>query len=427
MVSRRQLLTGGAALGAGLVGGVAVAPAKWLPGPVARERTELRPIPELSVHPPVTTAHADAARADLRDAIAQAETAVENAPDDADPPGIIDPRSSLESAREYAKDTEGEATWETLGEVRRGMESAGWAIGAARVMSGDASGEALAARARDIQSRIESIRDGTTYEVGDPSAGLARLYWVEKLLALGYLDSYRNGTYMGQDEPSTEYDSHDIVSTWASHLMARRYAGDAAHLRDDYRAGLTDTRSLRDVVENAEAGLRAAALECTPDAEEFDRVHAELDEMDPGPYRTFRGQVFYARQNADVRDPEGPWKGVALYRAVENAETVLTCRGCAYARENAALDPGGEVTATMLATAKREGLRLLTRHKRTDRPLLTVLIREPRRLLWAGDSELERSRETDHPKARAYGKYLRAIGYLRAVTDVTARLDRPDS
>ncbi|MFB6169856.1 MAG: hypothetical protein ABEJ06_01805 [Haloarculaceae archaeon] len=428
--SRRQLLAGGAALSAGLVGGVAVAPAKWLPGPVARERAELRPVPELDVNPPVSTAHADAGRAALQDVIGRAERAVERVPADATPPGIVEPAQSLDSARDYATDAEG-ATWEALGQVRLGATAAGRAIGAARVMTGEASGQALAARARDIQSRIEAVRDGVDYEVGSASAGLARLYWVERLLALGYLNSYRDGTYAGQDDPTTEYDDRDVVSTWASHHAARRYVDDATWLARDYRVGLDETTALRDHVETAERALRSDARACTPDAEEFDRVQTDLDAMEPGPYRTFRGQVFAARQNADVRRPRGPWAGVALYRAVENAETVLTCRGCDYAREQGTLDPGESVSGTTLATAKREGLRLLARHRRAgaDRPLLAVLLREPRRLLWAGDLELKRRgrHDVDHPAARAYATYLRAVGYLRAVPEVTARLDRPDS
>lgn len=428
-LSRRQFLAGGTVLAGGVAGCVSVAPAKYLPEAIATRRTALRPVPQLSPSPPVSTEHAEAARSALADAIKRAEKAVARRPEEVDLPGVAEPETSLNSARSHAESARGTSTWATLSTVRRGMKYAGEAIGSVRVMTDDASGEYLASRARDLQSRIERIHRDIEYAVAEPSAGLARLYWVEKLLALGYLNSYRDGTYMGQQSPTTSYQPRDVVRTWGSHFEARRYAADAAALLRDYRAGVSDTERLLSHVEPAEAAIRAEANDCTPTTDEFDRRDAAIEQLEPGPFRTFLWQVFFPRQTADVRSPDGPWKGVALYRAVSNAEVVLTCAGSEYARQHAEFDAGDDVTPAMLDRAKQVGLRLLERRVRAarERPMLALLLREPRRLLWAGDLELETERDVDHPKARAYGKYLRAVGYLRAVTSMAARIDRPST
>ncbi|MFB6097473.1 MAG: hypothetical protein ABEJ74_08805 [Haloferacaceae archaeon] len=425
-ISRRAVLAGAGL--AGLVGAVGVAPAEWLPEPVARERTELRPVPEIDAYPPVSSEHEAAARDSLATTIDRAERAVERVPPDAEPPGIFDPESALRSAEGYAESARDASGWQALADARLGAKFAGEAIGLSRVMTGDASGEHLASQAEEIQAQIEKVRDDVSYAVDDASAGLARLYWVEKLLALGHLNSYRDGTYVGQDEPSTTYDDRTTVSTWGNHLMARRYADDAARLLRDYRAGTTAPTSLQSHVEAVEADLRAEARGLTPDSTEFDRRNREIEAMDSGPFRRFSWQVFYARQNADVRDPGGPWAGVPLHRAVKNAETVLTCRGCFYARDETEFGPGGSVTGSMLADAKRDALRRLTRYRQAarDRPLLLLMLREPRRLLWAGGEDLDGATEREFPKAEAYAKYLRAVGYLRNVESVTSRIDRPE-
>lgn len=424
--TRRQLLGGG--LLAGLAGAGAFLPADWLPHALAVQRVRLRPVPELTVRPPVTADHADAARVALADAVDRAERAVDRLGDVTATSVGIRPESSLSSAKRSLEQAEDRDGWKALSGVRRGVKFAGEAVGAARVLEDDVSGEALAERARQLQVDVDAVAGDVTYDVSDPSRGLARLYFVEKWLGLGRLNSYRSGTYLGQDEPATEYDPRQAVRTWGSHWQARRYVADARRLLADYRAEVDGTRRLDDHVAAASAALYDEAARLTPDPEEFDRRTAELEAMDESPARTLRWQLFSARQTADVRAPGGLWAGLALYRAVENAGTVLTCRGATDARERAALEPGESVTAKRLSTAKREGLRLLDarREAAADRPMLEFLLQEPRRLLWAGDTELDGDYDVAHPEARAYGKYLRAVGYLRSVREVAARLDRPD-
>jgi hypothetical protein len=430
-ISRRKLLAGGAALGGGAAG-VTLLPASLLPDAVATWRTAYRTVPEVSARPPVTDDHEAAAREALRSTIDRAERDWRRAEGEEtdDLPELVDPERSLRSARSHLDDAESDSGWDALFAARMGSQFAGKAIGGARLLLGEASGETLAEQAREIQGAVADERDRLAYEAPDPSVGVARLYFVEKWLRIALLDSHRNGVYAGQDRPTTEYDDHDVVRTWGSHLQARRGRADAARLYDDYRRGADGGwRDLTDHVSRADERLLAAARDRTIEYEEYERRIDETGSLPEGPYRTYRQELARYRYHAEVRTPGGLSTGLPVYRAVENAGAVLRGLAAEDAGPNDALSADDDrVPAGALDRTKREGVSLLRDRldAAADRPTLKLLLREPRRLLRAGDSRLDDSGDLDHPRARAYARYRLAVGHRRRGEAVARVLDRPD-
>lgn len=432
-IGRRDLLVGSAAL-AGVAGGVLV-PAEYLPDGVAFWRMRLRPVPEVSPRPPVGDGHVSAARDDLRSLVERAERVwgrVENpAAATGSLPGLVDPERAIGTARDHLDDAGTGPNLDALFAVRRGTRFAGEALGGARLALGEASGEHLARQAHDILRAVAAERDRVRPAVADPSAGLARLYWVERWLLFARLNSYRDGTYAGQDHPTTEYSDRDVVRTWGSHMQARRYRADAARLYDAYReATAGERRDLTAHVSRVDERLFAEARERTFAPDEAERRRTAVESLPEGPYRAFRAFVTAYLRNADVHSPERLSAGLPVYRAVENAETVLRGRAAEAARADDRLRGVDRVPAAALDATKRAGLSLLRERldAAAERPTLKLLLREGRRLLWAGGTEFDRDGAVavDHPRARAYAKYRLAVEYLRTADRVAARIDRPD-
>lgn len=426
-ISRRRLLAGGAAVG--VAGGLGLLPAKYLPASVAQARLSVRPVPEVSARPPVTDGHEASAHEALQSLVDRAESEWSRVEDQQAAverlPGLANPERSIDSARDYLDDIPGESGWEVLFSSRIGAQFAGEAIGGTRLAVDEASGESLAEQAREIQANVADERERVTYEVTDPATDLARLYWVEKWLHSAQLNSYRTGVYVGQDEPTVEYDDHEFVRTWGSHMQARRSLADAARLYDDYRDGADgEWRDLTDHVETVESELWTEARERSFTTDEFEERSAAIESLPEGPLRTYRWQAMFYVQNANVEFVDDLSTGLPLYRAVGNAETVLRARALADAPDDPFED---SVPVSLLARTKRDGLALLRDHLDAvpEQSVRGLLLREGRRLLWAGDTQLDNGGEVDHPRARAYARYRLGVGYLRHVDEVAARLDRP--
>ncbi|MEA5406892.1 hypothetical protein VB773_04380 [Haloarculaceae archaeon H-GB2-1] len=367
-LSRRRLLTGGTVAAAGLLGGATFLPSGFLPDGVAVARTWYRPIPDIEWRPPVTATHAEASRNLLRDTVTRAEHDLDAVGSVDDSATGVAPERALDEARDHLGDAAGTADWETLRDVRNGLDAAGRAIGGVRLAAGTASGEHLATQARTIQEELARASDRISYRVADPSRGLARLYWAERWLSLGLLHTYRNGTYAGQEEPTTEYDDYSLISTWGSHMQARGYALDAKHLAADYRDSVGDAADRTDHVEAVAASLQDGARTAKPGLEAQDRREETLRAIPDGTRRTFEWQQFRAKIAANVFFDRGPWAGVPLYRAVTNAEALLVCRGADAALARSDLGRGDEVTPSMLDQAKRTALRLLDERLTTPGP-----------------------------------------------------------
>lgn len=431
-ISRRRLLAGGGALAGAAAGGAWFAPVSYLPDTVAAARTRFRPVPELNPRPPVTDDHEQQAVTGLSETIDRAvETWNRVESQDAATTGLpnsVDPERSIGSARGYLDTVRNSDGWEALFDGWQGADFAGRAIGGSLLALEETSGEHLAENAREIQSNIGDTRERVAYEVSDPLVGLARLYWVEKWLAIAGLDSYRGGVYAGQDEPTTEYDAHSIIDTWGSHTSARRRRADATLLYEDYRTQQEPTTDVSDTVGAAADTFQETARSLALSAPEQDRWREQIESMDESPALTFRAAVHRYARNTDVRLDQGPWAGLTLYRAVKNARAVLEGRAGRAVRERSPVDSDTDrIDATRLGRAKERGLSLLRQRLEAadGQPLVGLLAEEGRRLLWAGDEELRSDPDDDRPhsRARSFARYLLAVEYLQRVPDAVARFE----
>jgi hypothetical protein len=431
-ISRRRLIAGGGALAGAAAGGAWFAPVSYLPDTVAVARTRVRSVPQLNPRPPVTDDHVQQAASGLSETIDRAVETWERVESQdgatTDLPNFADPERSIDSARGYLENVRNSDGWEALFDGWQGADFAGRAIGGSLLALEETSGEQLAENAREIQSTITETRERVAYEVADPLVGLARLYWVEKWLAIAGLDSYRGGVYAGQDEPTTEYDDHTIVETWGSHVSARRRRADAALLYEDYRAAQEPTTDVSETVEAAVETFEGTAQRLSLSAAERDRWREQTESMEEGPALTFRAAVHRYARNIDVRLDQGPWAGLTLYRAVKNARAILEGRAGRAVRDRSPVDSDTDrIDATRLGRAKERGLALL-RQRRQDadgHPLVALLAEEGRRLLWAGDEELRSDPDDDRPhkRARAFARYLLAVEYLQRVPDAVSRFE----
>jgi hypothetical protein len=432
--TRRRILAGTASLAAAAsLGFGALAPASALPDGIAKTRASLRPVPDVRARPTVTDAHVADAITDLESTIERAETTWNEVEDPEsttdDLPGLADPNRSLESARDYLENARDHSDAEALFDVRAGAKYAGEALGGARLALGRADGENLAANARAIIDDVETARDRVTYAVANPSVGFAQLYFVEKKLVSTRLNAYKSGVYTGQRGPTTTYSDHEVVRTWGSHMEARRTLADATRLYDDHRERTAGDRvDHTDHVRTAEARLREAASEQAVSYDAFEDALAAIEALPEGPYRTFRSEVAYPARSNDLQRPDGLRDGLLLYRAVRNARLLLTARAAATLREDAPISPDTDrVPGSLLDRTKATALGHLDDHRSEtdDRPLLELVLEEGRRLVWAGDQDLEDGGGVNHPRARALADYALGREYLRELPDVLATLEEP--
>jgi hypothetical protein len=434
-LTRRRILAGTAGLAAAASLGLgAFAPASALPDGIAKTRATLRPVPDVRARPIVTDAHITDAITDLESTIERAETTWNDVDDPEkaveDLPGLADPDRSLESASDYLENARNHSDAEALFDVRIGAKYAGEALGGARLALGRADGETLAANAREILDGVESARDRVAYAVANPSVGFAQLYFVEKKLVSARLNAYQGGVYTGQREPTTAYSDRDIVRTWGSHMEARRTLADATRLYDDHRERTAGDRvDHTEHVRTAEARLREAAKQRAISYEAFEDARADIEALPEGPYRTFRSETAYPARFNDLQRPDGLGTELPLYRAVKNARFLLTARAAATLREDEPISPDiDRVPGSLLDRTKTRALADLDDHRSEtdDRPLLELVLEEGRRLVWAGDQDLEDSAGVNHPRARALADYALGREYLRELPDVLATLEEPD-
>lgn len=435
-LGRRRLLAGTAGLAAAASLGLgAFAPATALPDGIAKTRATLRPVPDVRARPTVTDAHVADAIADLEATIERAQSTWDEVDDPEsavdDLPGLADPGRSLDSARDYLENARNHSDSEALFDVRIGAKYAGEALGGARLALGRADGETLAENAREILDGVENARDRVTYAVANPSVGFAQLYFVEKHLVSARLNAYRAGVYTGQHAPTTEYSDRDVVRTWGSHMEARRALADATRLYDDLRERTAGDRvDHTEHVRNAERAIRAAASEHAISYDEFEDERADIEALPEGPYRTFRWETTYPVRNGDVQRPGGLGLELPLYRAVKNARFLLTARAAATLRDDEPISPDTDrVPGALLDRTKNDALAHLGEHRSEtdDRPLLELVLEEGRRLVWAGDQDLDGDGDLDHPRARALADYALGREYLRELPDVLATLEDPAS
>ncbi|MFC7199749.1 hypothetical protein [Halospeciosus flavus] len=398
-------------------------------------RTLLRTIPSHTANPSVTDSHVVAARKDLQASIDRAQQTWDRVSDketaSSNLPAFGDPGRNITSAQDYLTNAERATGWDAIVDIRLGMMHAGRAIGGARLALDKATGEQLADQAREIQQAIANTRQRITYTVGDPQVDLARLYWVERWLGRAKLNSYRNGTFVGQDTPITKYDPEDTINTWGTHLQARRQRADAARHYKELRATLDErsipgrdlTAHVRDVDDQILADTRDRMLS----PQESERSQETIRALPAGPHRTIRSIVLSYIQNTNLATPNGLYAGLPLYRTVRNAESLLKGRAFDALENDIPLDADADrVPAAILDRTKARGLTLLRERIRTavDRPLLSLLIEEGHRLIQSGDTELGRD-SVDNPRARAYTNYRLAVEYLDDVETITAQIDQP--
>jgi hypothetical protein len=433
-ISRRRLLAGSAALGtAATLGFGALAPASALPDGVAKTRASLRPVPQVRAKPSVTDAHVADAIADVESMIDRAEAMWSRVvdPDAAvdSLPGLANPDRSIDTARDYVENARSHDGWDALVDVRIAASYAGEAIGGARLALDEADGGELAANGREILDAASRERSRMTYAVADASVGFAQLYFVERLLYSARLNSFRGGVYAGQSSPTTNYSDHDVVRTWGSHMQARRALADAVRLYDDHRDRVGDDASdLTAHVESAEATIREEAKDRALTTDEADARRAAIDDLPAGPGRAFRWQTYFYVHNGQPERPAGLVADLPLYRAVENAEFVLGARALAEVQDRELLAPDADdVPGALLDETKAAALDSLDdlRSEASERPLLELLLEEGRRLVWAGDTDLDGDVDVEHPRARALADYALGDAYLDALPDVLATLEEP--
>lgn len=433
-ISRRSLIASSVAVG-GTIGVGGLLPASLLPDTLAMWRTLLRTIPSHTAQPSVTNSHVVAARKDLQASINRAQQTWDRVSDKerarSNLPAFGDPDRNIASARDYLTNAEQATGWDAIVDIRLGVMHAGRAIGGARLALDKATGEHLASQTRKIQQAIANTHQRITYTVGDPQVDLARLYWVERWLGRAKLNSYRNGTFVGQDKPITKYDPEDIINTWGTHLQARRQRADAARHYEEFHSTLDERdipgRDLTAHVRDVDDQILTNARERMLSPEESERRQETISALPAGPYRAIRSIALSYIQNTNPATPNGLYAGLPLYRAIRNAESLLKGRAFEALESDIPLDADADrVPAALLDRTKARGLTLLRERLRAavDRPLLSVLIEEGRRLIQAGDNELGRD-SVDNPRARAYTNYRLAVEYLDDVETITARIDRP--
>lgn len=435
-LSRRRILAGTGILAAAASLGLgALAPASALPDGIAKTRASLRPVPEVRAHPTVTDAHVADAIDDLESTIERAASTWNDVDDQDsavdDLPGLANPARSLDSARDYLDNARAHSDAQALFDVRVGAKYAGEALGGARLALGRADGQTLAENATAILDAVEDARERVTYAVANPSVGFAQLYFVEKKLVSARLNAYKAGVYTGQRSPTRNYSDRDVVRTWGSHMEARRALADATRLYEDYRERTAGDRVDRtEHVRNADRTLREAASTRALGYDEFEDERADIEALSEGPYRTFRWQTTYPVRNGDVQRPDGLGRELPLYRAVRNARFSLTARAAVALQEDEPLSVDAKrVPGSLLDRTKNEALAHLRDHRSEtdDRPLLELVLEEGRRLVWAGDQDLESDVDVDQPRARALADYALGREYLRELPEVLSRLETPDA
>lgn len=428
-LTRRRVLAGGVGLGSVALG-ASVLPASALPDRLVDYRTGRVGVPRPEWHPPVADAHVAAAVERLRAAVERAERAWKPVDRSSTPREFFYDEHTLKNAQDALAEAEdAPATREALSTVLRGAREAGYAVGGARVLRDAADPEGLVERGRRLRESIAETRETVRYVAAEPTRGLGFLYHAERHLALAGLNSHADGTYAGGERAAEDYSDHTVASTWASHFEAEQFRLNGEWYYRAYGNGLDgpDAAETIDLADAVTGALDAFARELDaahPPRDVYDRIEA----LPAGPYRTTRFHLWHrAASEGHFPDDEGPWAGLAVYRLVEAARTVLRVRAAEEARAELALDPRGALDAAVVYRTKRRAARLFRRRRRElgDGPLATLLLAEPANLVRYADVDPGEERPRWEARAVAYAEALVALGELRHVAAVYGRLAGP--
>ncbi len=428
---RRQVLGGVASVGLGVTG-AAVVVGRNLP-----ESLEAilggRHVPDVSPRPRVTSTHRKAAISSLVETVRRGEqlwTEVERRDAAVDDLPVLGQRERLDGARGALKAaSSSDSGWKTLFEVRRGASLAGGAIGGARLALGRDDKQHLADESRSVRSNVERVRDRVNYEVDTPATGLAHLFWVEKRLVLATVTVSNEERSLEGDALQVENGDVDLVTAWQSLMEARRWLDDAGRLYEDFRASTGGQRSdLTRRVERADTSIESAAELLQPDPGTERR--RSLDSLPSGPYRAILDEVHRAETEPTIHEPLGQdyTRGVALYRAIENAKALILFRAAADVRGHLPVDEESKSMESGLVNDARSRAvrRIRTRYRSTtERSLRRILLQRTEQLVRTGDSLRKNDDERTAPDARAWTRYRLAAEYVDRLPAVADRLDRP--
>lgn len=420
-LTRRRLL-GCSGLGVLGVAG-AFTPASWLPDPLVAFRLRLSHDPTVRWRPPVTDDHVAASRRVFESNYRQAERAwdgldVSNRSSDS-----LADRSWLESARRCHERTKhAPTTRDTLFDFLFGSQKAGSAVGAARVIRGEADAEGLQRRGKEIQQRVVDTADDIAYRVADPEMGLAHLYAVERYLGLASLSSYANGTFTGGRRATDTFDDWTIVETWGSHFAAEQHLADAKQYLRTYRDRReSNPKSIADEISAARTAFRG---EIDSKRQSFEQRDQMLESLPDGPYGTVRYRLWQFTYGDLNPSWDAGWlRGLTLRQTVTAARNVVKARAYPTALDELVIGEGDAVDMATLARAKRRAVAATRDVLGGSGPFTRVLLKDAGNLLEDARIGLNDSGGSGRrERAEAYADYLLVAGYCRHLADVRSQL-----
>ncbi len=420
-LTRRRLL-GCSGLGALGLAGMST-PASWLPDPLVDLRLRLSRDPTVRWRPPVTDDHVAASRRVFESNYQKAERAWDGLDASNTSSDSLADRSWLTSARQYHKRAKhAPATRDTLFDFLLGSQSAGSAVGSARVLRGETDAEALQRRGKAIQKDIADVAADIEYRVADPETGLAHLYAVERHLGLASLESYADGTFTGGRRSADTFDDTTIVETWGSHFQAKQELTNGKQYLRTYRDRRdSKTRFAADGIDTARTAFRGEVDSKRQSSEQRDRMFESLPD---GQYRTVRLRLWqFTHGDLDPSWDAGWLRGLSLRQTVTAARNVLKVRAYSTVLDELGIGTGDAVDMGLVARARRRAIAETRQSLDGAGPFSHVLLADVGKLLedarlGLGDSSESGRRE----RAQAYADYLLADGYCRHFADVRNQL-----
>lgn len=397
LLSRRQLfgLLGG---GSAAFAGVSWFAPTWLPDPVTDTLTTLYPDPSSNYvwRPPVSDDHANEAVAELERAVELANElrsridldSVEN--DNLrvylnhSPSG-----GHLESAKSASRSNR-----ERLHSTISGLQFTGQAIGAAKVVLDETNPEAVVERGDELRQAADDIADSISeYRVSDAGRDLGFLYAIEQQLMFARLESHQSGIFAGGTVDASEYDAHDIASTWGSHLQAEQRIRTARHFRDQYQSNLgSDPSSHRGRIEAALDDFLAGIEQYPTRREIRTKVEDELGDDERTPYSVARWEVYMLCYDNDFRVSENSLdRDLLALRVVDTGDALLKRRAHNFALSELDVEPGdSDYDSGRTFRAKRRAMRQFRKtRKQYDSNLAGAVASEAASLIRGGDVGLE--------------------------------------
>lgn len=411
-ITRRRAIAG---TGTAFLGGAGIVslPARYYPAPVIDWLVGQRSKPNLDWRPPISQALFTESYDVLRDRLDRATTLWSQVDtDDELSPAAQGGKLAFQGI-ESTVESLGTVTpsWEMWSELSRAHLEVGEAIGGALVALDDADPQTVVDRGETLRSQIASLREQTEYRIDDAGVDLGWLYWIERSLALGKLRTHRNGLYIGETTPASEYEDHDIVRTMSNQAGAREQLRLARQWHRAYTDRLDEPSDVTDKLEE----LR------TEYADEVNRLRVSreqlqqsLDDMERGVYRHARARLASLTvQDLDSTDGYTS-DGLLVRQTIREARNVLKLRAYQSALDAFALSPGESVDPLLLYRAERRATnRLKAVHDRVSAPLATGMLRDAAGRVRNAHIGLDNDGRQKSARAEAYAAYLSGEHQLR--------------